>query len=41
MNDTALFMGRNEPVWGNSGDVAILRDGSGTIIDQRSEGAAP
>jgi competence protein ComEC len=36
MNDTALFMGRDTPVWGNSGDVATLKDGSGTIIDQRS-----
>jgi competence protein ComEC len=39
MNDTALFMGRTEPVWGNSGDTAILRDGAGTIIDQNSGGA--
>lgn len=37
LNDTALFMGRTEPLWGNSGDLATLRDGSGTIIDQRSE----
>jgi competence protein ComEC len=36
LNDTALFMGRNEPLWGNSGDRATLRDGSGNIIDQRS-----
>jgi hypothetical protein len=34
LNDTALFMGRNEPLWGNSGDRATLRDGSGNIIDQ-------
>jgi beta-lactamase superfamily II metal-dependent hydrolase len=39
MNDTSLFMGRSEPVWGNSGDIAILRDGSGTIIDRNSGGA--
>jgi hypothetical protein len=38
MNTTALFMGKSEPVWGNSGDIAILKDGRGTIIDQRSEG---
>jgi hypothetical protein len=38
MNNTALFMGKNDPVWGNSGDTAILKDGKGTIIDQRSEG---
>jgi competence protein ComEC len=38
MNDTALFMGRTEPLWGNSGDQAILKDGSGTIIDRRAEG---
>jgi competence protein ComEC len=35
MNDTALFMGRDEPLWGNTGDKAILKDGSGHIIDQR------
>ncbi|MFA4862081.1 MBL fold metallo-hydrolase [Methanoregula sp.] len=40
MNDTALFMGRTEPVWGNSGDLATLRDGAGTIIDQQS-GSGP
>jgi competence protein ComEC len=38
LNNTALYMGRTEPVWGNSGDIAILKDGQGTIIDQRSEG---
>jgi len=40
MNDTALFMGRSEPVWGNSGDEAILRNGAGTIIDRNSGGRA-
>jgi hypothetical protein len=40
LNDTALFMGRTEPLWGNSGDRATLRDGSGSIIDQREEGAS-
>lgn len=35
-NDTALFMGRTEPVWGNSGDVAILKDGGGTVIDKKT-----
>jgi hypothetical protein len=38
LNNTALFMGKTDPVWGNSGDMAILKDGKGTIIDQRSEG---
>jgi competence protein ComEC len=38
LNSTSLFMGKTEPVWGNSGDSAILKDGRGTIIDQRSEG---
>jgi beta-lactamase superfamily II metal-dependent hydrolase len=38
LNNTALFMGKTDPVWGNSGDIAILKDGRGTIIDQRSEG---
>jgi competence protein ComEC len=38
MKDTALYMGRTEPVWGNSGDMATLKDGSGNIIDRRSEG---
>lgn len=37
LNNTALFMGKTEPVWGNSGDIAILKDRSGKIIDQRSE----
>lgn len=36
MNDTALYMEKTSPVWGNSGDTAILRDGSGMIIDQRT-----
>lgn len=35
MNDTSLFMGRSAPVYGNSGDTAILRDGAGTIVDQK------
>jgi len=38
MNETALFMGHSEPVWGNGGDTAILRDGAGTIIDRNSGG---
>jgi len=37
LNDTALFMGRTGPLWGNSGDRATLRDGSGNIIDQEPE----
>jgi competence protein ComEC len=37
INNTALFMGRTEPIWGNSGDLATLKDGSGNIIDRRSE----
>ena len=36
MNDSSLFMGLDTPIWSNSGDVATLKDGSGTIIDQRS-----
>ena len=36
MNDTALYMGRSSPIWGNSGDIAILRDGAGTVIDRRA-----
>jgi competence protein ComEC len=40
INDTALFMCRDEPLWGNTGGPAILKDGSGHIIDQRSEGSA-
>jgi hypothetical protein len=35
MNETALFMGRDTPIWNNSGDVATLKDWSGTIIDQK------
>lgn len=37
-DSTALFMGKKEPVWGNEGDIAILKDGRGSIIDQKSEG---
>ncbi len=37
INDTALFMGRTDPLWGNSGDLATLKDGSGNIIDRKSE----
>ena len=37
MNNTALFMGLDEPIWGNTGDTAILKDGSGNIIDQSHE----
>ena len=40
MNDTALFMGYTQPVWGNSGDSALLNDGNGNLIDTKSEGAA-
>jgi competence protein ComEC len=36
MNDTALFMDLDTPLWGNTGDVATLKNGGGTIIDQRS-----
>jgi hypothetical protein len=39
MNDTALYMGRSSPLWGNSGDTAVLRDGAGTIIDRKTEDA--
>jgi hypothetical protein len=28
-------MGRDTPIWNNSGDVATLKDGRGTIIDQK------
>ena len=35
MNDTALFMGLDTPLWGNTGDRATLKDGHGNIIDQR------
>lgn len=37
MNDTSLYMGRTFPLWGNSGDLATIKDGSGNIIDVRSE----
>jgi competence protein ComEC len=36
MNDTALFMGRNEPLWGNNGDMVTLKDAGGNIIDRKS-----
>jgi len=38
LNDTALYMGKTEPVWGNDGDIAILKDGRGSVINQMSEG---
>jgi competence protein ComEC len=38
MNETSLFMGRTEPLWGNGGDTVFLRDGSGQLIDRLSEG---
>ena len=38
MNDTSLFMGFATPVWGNSGDTAVLRDFRGKIISERSDG---
>jgi hypothetical protein len=38
-NDTALFMGKEAPVWGNSGDEAVLKDAFGSVIDRRTEGA--
>lgn len=38
MNDTALFMGKTAPVFANTGDEVVLRDGSGAIIDQYREG---
>lgn len=37
INDTALFMGRTAPVWGNSGDEAVLKDERGNVVDRRSE----
>lgn len=40
INGTSLFMGRTEPLWGNNGDTAYLRDGSGTLIDSRSGGSS-
>jgi competence protein ComEC len=36
MNDTSLFMGLDTPIWGNTGDMATLKDGGGTIIDRKS-----
>jgi competence protein ComEC len=40
LNDTALFMNADTPIWGNSGDLAILRDGSGAIVGQTSGSGA-
>ncbi len=36
MNDTSLYMGYGSPVWGNSGDEAILEDAARNIIDVRN-----
>ena len=30
---TDLYWGLDDPVWGNSGDTASLRDHTGTVID--------
>ena len=38
LNNTALFMGLDEPVWGNTGDTAVLRDFRGIIVDKKSVG---
>jgi competence protein ComEC len=38
LNKSAVFMNKNEPIWGNSGDIAVLKDGNGILIDQKSEG---
>lgn len=37
VNETSLFMYKTEPVFANSGDEAVVRDGNGNIIDRRSE----
>ena len=39
VNKSAVFMNKKEPVWGNSGDIVVLKDGNGILIDQKSEGA--
>ena len=33
-------MGKTEPVWGNNGDTAVLKDGRGTVIDTAAEGVS-
>jgi hypothetical protein len=38
LNKSEVFMDKNEPVWGNSGDFVVLKDGTGILIDQKSEG---
>jgi hypothetical protein len=38
INDTALFMGKTAPVWGNNGDEAVLKDAHGSVIDRKHEG---
>jgi competence protein ComEC len=38
LNTSSVFMNKNEPVFGNSGDIAVLKDGNGILIDQKSEG---
>jgi beta-lactamase superfamily II metal-dependent hydrolase len=39
INDTALFMEKTVPVWGNNGDEAVLKDAQGSVIDRKTEGA--
>jgi hypothetical protein len=31
-------MEKTDPIWDNNGDMVILKDGRGTIIDQRADG---
>jgi len=31
-------MNRDAPVWGNSGDTAVLKDAKGTVIDRHAGG---
>lgn len=38
-SDSALFLGRDRPLWNNDGDTAILRDADGSLIARYSYGA--
>ena len=38
---TELYWGLDDPVWGNQGDTAYLRDNTGAVIDSLAWEAAP
>lgn len=35
-SEIEIFWGNSQPIWNNDGDIAILRDPDGSLIDERS-----